>query len=115
MTKQRIVIIGPAHPLRGGLATFDQRLAKEFISAGHECHILSFSLQYPSFLFPGKTQYSEEKAPEGLTIFSLINSINPFNWIKVGKRFQREQYDIVVFRYWMSFMAPAFGTIARFI
>lgn len=112
----KILIIGPAYPFRGGgITTFNERLAREFIQMGHECHILSFSLQYPSFLFPGKTQYSDEKAPEDLTIFSLINSINPLNWIKVGKRFKQEQYDIVVFRYWMSFMAPAFGTIARLI
>ena len=64
----RIIIIGPAHPLRGGLATFNQRLAKEFIDTGHDCSIYSFALQYPSFLFPGKTQYSDEPAPKEITI-----------------------------------------------
>lgn len=112
----KILIIGPAFPFRGGgITTFNERLAREFIKMGHECHILSFSLQYPSFLFPGKTQYSDEQAPDDLMIFSLINSINPVNWVKVGRRFKKEQYDIVVFRYWMSFMGPAFGTIARLI
>jgi D-inositol-3-phosphate glycosyltransferase len=72
-------------------------------------------LQYPGFLFPGKSQYSDEPAPDDLTIFSEINSVNPFNWIRVGRKFRKQQYDIVVFRYWMSFMAPAFGTIARLI
>ncbi len=52
---QRIFIIGPAHPLRGGLATFNQRLAEEFIAEGHHCEIVSFALQYPSVFFPGKT------------------------------------------------------------
>jgi D-inositol-3-phosphate glycosyltransferase len=112
----KILIIGPAFPFRGGgITTFNERLAREFKHMGHECDILSFSLQYPSFLFPGKTQYSTEQAPTDLTIFSLINSVNPLNWIKVGNRFRKAQYDIVVFRYWMSFMAPAFGTIARLI
>lgn len=111
MTK--VVIIGPAHPLRGGLATFNQRLAKEFIYMGHDCSIYSFSLQYPSFLFPGKTQYSDEPAPEGITIHTVINSINPLNWIKTGTRLKKERPDIIVVRYWLPFMGPALGTILR--
>src|SRR5215470_7175459 len=109
----RVVIIGPAHPLRGGLATFNQRLAKEFIDEGNDCSIYSFSLQYPSFLFPGKTQYTNEPAPKGVRIYSVINSINPFNWIKIGNRLKKERPDIIVVRYWLPFMGPALGTILR--
>src|SRR5690349_2882290 len=58
-----VVIIGPAHPLRGGLASYDERLAREFISQGCNASIYTFSLQYPGFLFPGTTQYSTEAAP----------------------------------------------------
>jgi len=108
-----VVIIGPAHPLRGGLATFNQRLAREFIQCGDDCSIYSFSLQYPSFLFPGTTQYSSEPAPEELKIHSVINSINPLNWIKVGNRLRKQRPDIIVVRYWLPFMGPALGTILR--
>ena len=80
----RVIIIGPGHPLRGGLATFNQRLAKEFIKNGDDCSIYSFSLQYPSIFFPGKTQFSDEPAPDGIQIRSVINSVNPLNWIKTG-------------------------------
>ena len=111
---QKIIIVGSAHPLRGGgLSTFNQRLAKEFNDGGDNCSIYSFSLQYPSFLFPGKTQYSNEPAPENLKIFSVINSVNPLNWIRVGNRIGKERPDIVVVRYWLPFMAPALGTILR--
>ncbi|MGZ3848288.1 MAG: glycosyltransferase [Flavisolibacter sp.] len=110
---QQIIIIGPAHPLRGGLATFNQRLALEFNSEGNDCSIVSFSLQYPSFLFPGTTQYSSEPAPENLTIHTLINSINPLNWLLVGKKLQRWNPDIIIVRYWLPFMGPALGTILR--
>ncbi len=109
----KVVIIGPGHPLRGGLATFNQRLAKEFIDQGHTCSIYSFSLQYPFFLFPGKTQYSDEPAPENITIHAVINSINPFNWIKTGNRLRKERPDVIVVRYWLPFMGPALGTILR--
>lgn len=109
----KVVIIGPGHPLRGGLATFNQRLAKEFIQSGHECSICSFSLQYPGIFFPGKSQYTNEPAPEGLVIRPLINSINPFNWFSVGKKLRDEKPDIIVVRFWIPLMGPALGTILR--
>ncbi len=107
--------MGPAHPLRGGLATYDERLCREFNAMGHSCEILSFSLQYPKLLFPGKSQFSADPKPEDLIIHSKINSINPFNWIGYGILFSQKKYDLVIFRYWMSFMGPAFGTISRFL
>jgi len=110
----KVIIIGPGHPLRGGgLTTFNHRLAKELIEQGHDCQIYSFSLQYPSFLFPGKTQYSDEAAPEGIIIKSVINSINPFNWLKIGNRLKKERADIIIVRYWLPFMGPSLGTILR--
>ena len=108
-----IIIIGPGHPLRGGLATFNQRLAKEFLQSGYECSICSFSLQYPRIFFPGKSQYTNEPAPEGLVIRPLINSINPFNWLKVGNKLRIERPDIIVVRFWIPVMGPALGTILR--
>lgn len=112
-SRGKVVIIGPGYPLRGGLATFDQRLAREFIHEGFECQIYSFSLQYPNFLFPGTTQYSTDPPPEGLTILSRINSIQPLNWIAVGNELRRLKPDLIVVRYWLPFMGPALGTILR--
>lgn len=109
----KIIIIGPAYPYRGGLAAFNERLAREFVAEGNDVKIMTFTMQYPGFLFPGKTQYSEEKPPENLCIERRVHSVNPFNWIKVGRRIKKEKPDLVVFAYWMSFFAPCFGTIAR--
>ena len=109
----KVIIIGPAHPLRGGLATFNQRLAKQFTDEGHECSIVSFSLQYPGFLFPGTTQFSTDPAPDDVRIHTLINSVNPLNWINVGKKIRKWKPDIIVVRYWLPFMGPALGTILR--
>jgi len=111
---QRIIIIGPAYPLRGGgIATFNERLAKEFIDEGFDTTIYTFSYQYPSFLFPGKTQYSTEAPPENIPIKIKINSINPFNWISVGNELKKLKPDIIVVRYWLPFMGPCLGTILR--
>lgn len=111
----KVVIIGPAHPLRGGLATFDHRLATEFQHEGNDTSIVSFSLQYPDFLFPGTTQYSDEPAPADLTIYTWINSVNPLNWLRVGRKIKKMRPDIVVVRFWIPLMGPALGTILRLI
>ena len=110
---KRIVILGSAFPLRGGLAAFNERLAVEFQREGFEVIIYTFSLQYPSFLFPGKTQYSTDPAPETLNIKIKVNSINPLNWIKVGFDLKQLQPDVLVIKFWLPFMSPCFGTIAR--
>ena len=109
----RIIIVGTSHPYRGGLAAFNERLAREYVKQGHEVELYTFTLQYPAFLFPGKTQYSDETKPDDLTIYREINSVNPFNWWRVGREIKSKKPEMVVFCYWMSFMAPCFGSIAR--
>jgi glycosyltransferase involved in cell wall biosynthesis len=111
---KKIIILGPAHPFRsGGITSFNERLAKAFIKEGHSCEIWSFTLQYPSFLFPGKSQYTTAPAPEGITIIPKVNSINPFNWLRVGNALKKARPDVVVVRFWLPFMGPALGTILR--
>jgi glycosyltransferase involved in cell wall biosynthesis len=109
-----IVILGPAHPLRGGgLTSYNERLAREWQRMGHKVTIYSFSLQYPGFLFPGTTQYSSEPAPTDLDIRVKVNSINPLNWIAVGRELKKLKPDIIIVRYWLPFMGPCLGTILR--
>ena len=114
--KKKVVIIGSAWPLRGGgIATFNERLAKQFIDEGHEVIIYTFSLQYPSFLFPGKSQYATEPKPLHLIIKAVVNSVNPFNWVRIGNEIKKMAPDLVVVRYWIPFMGPCLGTIASII
>jgi D-inositol-3-phosphate glycosyltransferase len=114
-TPLKIVLIGSAHPLRGGLATFNERLIREYRAHGEDACIYTFSLQYPSLLFPGKTQISSEPPPENLPIYVKVNSINPFNWINIGLELRKKKPDLVIVKYWMPFMAPCLGTICRII
>lgn len=109
----KVLILSPAHPLRGGIASFSERLAKELQSEGDEVVIYSFSLQYPSFLFPGTTQYSSDPAPEGVEIETCVNSVNPLNWWQVGTRIRSWAPDLIIVRYWLPFMGPCLGTILR--
>ncbi len=108
-----ITVVGPAHPYRGGLASIMQIMARTFIARGRTVCIKTFTLQYPEFLFPGKSQYADSPAPRDLDISREVNTVNPFNWIAVGCRIRRARPDAVLMKYWTPFMSPCFGTIAR--
>lgn len=112
---KKIAILGPAYPLRGGLAAFNERLAQALQVHGHQVKIYTFSLQYPALLFPGKTQYSEDPAPVDLNINAVINSINPFNWQAVGKQIAQYKPDMLIVAFWLPFMAPCLSTICRIV
>jgi glycosyltransferase involved in cell wall biosynthesis len=115
LSKKKVIIIGPAFPFRGGIANFNNALAQEYCDRGDQVTLYSFTLQYPGFLFPGTTQYESGEAPKNLKIKTLINSVNPFNWINVARIINAEKPDYVIIRYWLPFMAPCLGTIARLL
>lgn len=112
---EHVILIGSAYPLRGGLATFNERLVREYIRLGSTASIITFKLQYPSILFPGKTQYSTEAAPDGIPIQVKLNSVNPLNWLTLGRHVRNLRPDLVIVKYWMPFMAPCLGTVCRII
>jgi len=111
----KITILGPAHPYRGGIAALNERLAKELVTEGHEVNIVSFTLQYPSFLFPGKTQFSDQTEKFSFPITREVNSVNPLNWIKIGNRIKNQKPDLLLVRFWIPFMAMSLGTICRLV
>ena len=111
--RMKIVILGTSWPYRGGLAAFNERLARQFAEEGHEVELWTFTLQYPSFLFPGKTQYTSEPAPEGIVTRRVLNSCNPFNWVRVGKAVRKAAPDMLICCYWMAFFAPAYSVVSR--
>lgn len=111
----KIAILGTAWPYRGGLAVYNERLARQFAAEGDNVTIYTFTLQYPSFLFPGKTQYSSEPAPSDLRIIRSLNSVNPFNWYKTGRAIKKLAPDILIIKFWLPFMAPSLGKVARMV
>ncbi len=112
----KIFIIGPAYPLRGGPAQFNENLCHELRQQGHDAQIISYRLQYPNFLFPGSSQFeTNAQAPANTPIHTLINSINPFNWLRVAHFIKKEKPDFILFRFWLPFFGPSLGTIARLV
>ena len=109
----KITILGPAHPYRGGLASIMHTMARVYGRQGHQVDLCTFTLQYPSLLFPGKSQTVDTPAPADLAIRREVSTVNPFNWWRVGRMLKRERPDFILLKYWTPFMAPCFGTIAR--
>ena len=100
----KICIVGPAHPYRGGLASIMEIMARTFASRGHDVGIKTFTVQYPSFLFPGKSQTVSALPPADLHIKRCVNTVDPFNWWRVGRAIRRERPDFVLMKYWTPFM-----------
>lgn len=109
----KITLLGPAHPFRGGIAALNERLAQQLVDEGHDVNIVSFTVQYPGFLFPGKTQFNNFDANFNFPVTREINSVNPLNWAAVGKKLQHTKPDIVIVRFWLPFMAMSLGNICR--
>ena len=109
----KITVLGPAHPYRGGLASIMEIMARTFQQRANRVDIKTFTVQYPALLFPGKSQTVTAPPPPDLEIRRCVNTTDPFNWLRIGRRIRRERPDFVLLKYWTPFMAPCFGTIAR--
>ena len=111
----KITLLSTAYPYRGGIAVFTERLARAFQTEKDDVNISTFSLQYPNFLFPGKSQYSSSEKPKNLDITSEVNSINPLNWLRIGIKIRKQKPDLLILKYWIPFLSPSLGTIARIV
>ena len=109
---KHILLIGPAFPFRGGIAHFIESMYAAFKNRGHKVSVVSFTRQYPSILFPGKSQYESDSEDAVSFAIPLIDSINPLSWFKTARYICNLKPDAVVFNYWLPFFAPAFGLIA---
>jgi len=107
-------MIGTAYPHRGGIAHFNTLLFRTLQKRGHKVHMISFTRQYPSIFFPGKTQFEAKENPDlDIGAEPMLDSIGPISWFRVARRVREINPDLIIFKYWMPFFAPAFGTIAR--
>jgi glycosyltransferase involved in cell wall biosynthesis len=109
MTK-RVCLVGPVYPYRGGIAHFTSVLAKEF-GQDHDVLVVSFKRLYPSFLFPGRTQFDESGEPLDVPSKRLINSMNPFSFWSAARLMRSFGPDLIVFQWWHPFFAVAYATI----
>ena len=111
----RIAILSCFHPFRGGIAQFNASLARE-LGREHIVKGFNFTTQYPSPLFPGKTQFvTEQDGPDDVDSVRILSTVNPFTWCKTAKAIREWGADLLVLRYWMSWFAPSLGWVARHV
>jgi len=110
----RVVLVGPVFPYRGGIAHFSAMLAREF-EKNHEVFLVNFRRLYPSFLFPGKTQYDESNSPMKVESQRVIDVLSPFSWLKAGRGIAALGPDLVVFQWWHPFFGPALRAISAVV
>jgi glycosyltransferase involved in cell wall biosynthesis len=113
----KIVMIGTAYPMRGGIAQFNAILAKA-LAERHEVEFLSFRRQYPGLLFPGKTQFvtpEDEATAVRVNATPMLDSIDPFSWWRTARHAARGAPNLVLLKYWLPFLAPCLGSVTRWI
>ena len=109
-------ILGPAYPLRGGIADTNESFARALNRHGCTTTILSYRYQYPGMLFPGKTQFAEGPPPDNLPkVKPILHSLRPDNWLRTGRYIKRQNPDFIISRFWMPFFSPALGSIHRIL
>lgn len=113
MDQKKIIFLGPAHPFRGGIASSSERLALELKNMGHDVEMLTFTTQYPEWLFPGKSQFTDAPAPVGLKITRAYSSINPFSWITLRKKIEQINPDLIVNRFWLPYIGLSAAHLMR--
>jgi len=108
----KIVLVGPFPPFRGGISDLNAALA-DHLSKRHEIHAINFTTQYPKVLFPGKTQFKKGDSAQEVDSIRCLSSINPFSWRKTAYKIIDIEPDLVLFRFWLPFFAPAFSGVAK--
>jgi len=109
------IIIGPGYPLRGGISESNQALQKSFIKENINCEIISYSLQYPSILFPGKTQIVDSQNNIVSNTINLINTLNPISWFRTVRYIMRNKPTFIIVRYWHPYFAICLGLICKML
>ena len=107
----QIALVGPAWPYRGGIAHFQRSLAGALGARGHRVSEVTFSRQYPDLLFPGTTQLDDGPPPDAPAA-RLVDSLGPLSWRRTVRHLA-DHAEVAVMSYWMPFLAPSFGVIAR--
>jgi len=108
----RWCIIGPTYPFRGGIAHYTTLLAQQ-LRISNETLLISFTRQYPRWLYPGRSDRDPSKQPLKTEALYLIDPVNPLTWWKTLRQIKAWQADVVLLPWWVPFWAPAWSMIGR--
>jgi glycosyltransferase involved in cell wall biosynthesis len=109
----RITIVGPAYPLRGGIAHHSYWLRRELAARGHTVQVVSFRKLYPRLLFPGTTENDTSRMKLDAGALAILTPLGPITWLAAFRRIREFASEVVVFQWWQPFFGPLVGTLAR--
>lgn len=110
----RYCLIGPTYPYRGGIAHYTTLLAQQLLrETKHDLLFISFSQQYPAWLFPGRSDKEVGEQWAAIAAEYILNPLNPLSWWHTLRRIQQWQPDAVIVPWWHPFFAPAWGVLGR--
>ena len=105
----RIALLGPLAPWRGGLSQYLGLLGETLASRG-EVRGWTFTRQYPSFLFPGESQFDADAERPRFPVAATLDSIQPISWRRTASQLERFAPGVVILKWWIPFFAPAFAS-----
>jgi glycosyltransferase involved in cell wall biosynthesis len=111
----RIVLVGPAYPLRGGIAQYLAILYQKLREQGHDVLFVSFIKQFPEWLFPGKTQMESSKDVIDVHPVARFAPLGMRSWWRTFREIRKFDPDVVVFKFWMPFFGPGYWAVQRWV
>jgi glycosyltransferase involved in cell wall biosynthesis len=108
----RFGLIGPTYPFRGGIAHYTTLLT-EHLRENHETLLISFTRQYPRWLFPGRSERDPSQFPLKSEAEFILDPINPITWRKTVKQLRSWKPEVVIIPWWVPFWSPAWSAIGR--
>jgi glycosyltransferase involved in cell wall biosynthesis len=109
----RISIIGPAYPLRGGIAHHVFWLRRELTARAHSVQVISFRKLYPRIFFPGTSELDTSRLKLDAGAAPILTPLNPVTWLRAFKQVKAFSPDVIMFEWWQPFFGPVVGTLAR--
>lgn len=109
----RITVVGPSHPLTGGVVAHTAELVHRLRAGGDRASLLTWDRTYPAVLHParGRGERHEPDVPPVPDAVRTLRWDRPWRWAATGRAAARDA-DVVVLVHVMAAQAPALRAVA---
>jgi len=102
----RLLLCGPGHPFRGGIARTTTELARTLIARGHDLVYLTPVRQYLPWLYPGGTDRDPGACARLDCAYACLDPMWPPSWHRERARALTAEAEAWLFPYWTLAWAP---------
>ncbi|MBO6133860.1 MAG: glycosyltransferase [Lachnospiraceae bacterium] len=108
MRNEKIVVVGPVYPFKGGISHYTGLLTGALRKSFADVRMVSYSMQYPRLLFKKEQRDYANDAFKVENVEFILNTANPFNIGAVGKSIASKKPDLVIIEWWHPYFAPCY-------